>query len=90
MLKLSMYFLLHFLQDRVIFFQPFLLISLLFTQKLTEKLWNGTMANVSSLAKSQEIYLRFTISMPSRMIKITFNYLPDSRKAFCPEPGILK
>ena len=58
--KLSMYFLLHFLQDRVIFFQLFLLlISLLFTQKLIEKLWNGTMANVSSLAKSQEIYLRF-------------------------------
>ena len=32
----------------------------------------------------------FTISMPSRMIKITINYLPDSQKAFCPEPGILK
>lgn len=59
MLKLSMYFLLHFLQDRGIFFQPFLLMPLLFTQKLIEKLWNGTMANVNSLAKSQEIYLRF-------------------------------
>lgn len=47
-------------------------------------------ANVSSLAKSQEIYLRFTISMPSCIIKITFNYPPDLRKAFCPEPGILK
>ena len=41
------------------FFQPFLLISLLFTRKLIEKLGNGTVANVSSLAKSQELYLRF-------------------------------
>ena len=38
---------------------PFLLISLLFTQKLIDKLWNGTMANVSSQAKSHEILLQF-------------------------------